>query len=311
MKKYIIFGLIIALSVMLFTALDEINKHDLSTQKASTCNLKVKSPIHLVTYADGDVYVANAKVLAESALNNCVDVVYMYRKEHLDKEFVEKNKNILSAKRGAGYWLWKPYLMLKTLKELPENSVVVYLDSGFKIIDQFDKFINEIDGYDILLVDNVPHTNKEYTKRDLFRIMNMDNQVARDAGQLSGGMFVMRNTQRSKEFLQKWLEIAEIPGAIDDSSTGDEYPEFKAHRHDQSILSVLYLQNSEGIKVMHIYDLLDHVYLHRRNDMRVSLFMLDYAAKDWPSMKKYLSRMPLLEKLLYGLLYMQRKFVGN
>ena len=198
-KKVVLVLSVSFLAVMLSVALHEINVHDLSVQKAATCNLKEKGPIYLITYGDGEAYIANTKVLAESALNNCVDVVYMYRKEHLDADFVAKNEKILSAKRGAGYWIWKPYIALKTLEHLPENSIVVYLDSAFKILHPLDKFINNIDGYDMLLVDNFPYLNKTHTKRDLFRMMDMDNDVARNAGQLSGGMFVMRNTERSRE----------------------------------------------------------------------------------------------------------------
>ena len=295
---------------MLYTALDKINKHDLSTQKAATCNLKEKGPIYLITYGDGEGYVANTKVLAESALNNCVDVVYMYRKEHLDKEFVEKNKNILDAKRGAGYMLWKPYITLKILEQVPENSIVIYLDAGFKILHPLDHFINNIENYDIVLVDNPPHLNKVYTKRDLFKIMNMDNDEVRNAGQLSSGMYIIRNNARSRGFVKKWLEIGQIDKAITDDPSEDEYSEFIAHRHDQSILSLLYLQDPKGIKIAHIYDLLDDVYLHRRRDTRESLFMLDYVAKDWSSMREYVMRLPICEKLLYVLLRIERKLIG-
>ena len=303
----IITTLTLFLAIMLGVALHEINKHDLSVQKVATCDLKEKGPIYLITYGDGEGYIANEKVLAESALNNCVDVVYMYRKEHLDKEFVAKNKKILDAKRGAGYMLWKPYITLKTLEQVPENSIIMYLDSGFKILNPLDKFINNIDGYDMLLVDNPPHLNKTYTKRDLFKIMDMDNDVVRNAEQLSSGMFVMRNTARTRAFVRKWLEIGQIDGAISDDPSIDEYPEFEAHRHDQSILSLLYLQDPKGIKIAHIYDLLDDVYLHRRRDTRESLFLLDYVAKDWPSMREYVMRLPMVEKVLYLLLRTERK----
>ena len=256
---------------MLLEALREINKHDLSTQKAATCNLKDKTPIYLVTYGEGDVYIANMKVLAESALNNCVDVVYMYRKEHLDKTFVEKNQKILEAARGAGYWLWKPYIVLKTMEQIPENSIIVYLDSGAKIIHPLDRFINELGNDDILLLDNPPYLNKDHVKRDLLIFMNMDNHKVRNTGQLSAGIFVMRNTEHSREFVRKWLEIGEMGWTIDDSPSSDEYPEFEAHRHDQSILSLLSIQNPHRIKVSSFYDMLNDIWLHKRRSLDKSL----------------------------------------
>ncbi len=299
-KKLIITIIILFLTTMLGVALSEINKHDLSVHKAETCNLKEKGPIYLVTYGDGDVYISNMKVLAESALNNCVDVVYMYRKEHLDEAFVEKNKKILDKKRGAGYWLWKPYIVLKTLENIPEGAIVIYFDSGIKIVHPLDRFINKLDSNDILLVDNT-HTNKPYMKRDLLKFMNMDNEEVLNQKQLSACMFVVRNTVRSKEFLTKWLEIGELGWTIDDSPSKEvEYPEFIEHRHDQSILSLLSLQNTQGIKVSRLEDLLEDVWQHKRRSMEKSLFV----TRDGKKMQ-----MSILGKRLDEILKLWRRYV--
>lgn len=272
-KNIVITIIAIVLCAILVTALQEINKHDLSTQKAATCHLKVKGPIYLITYAAGEVYEANAKVLAESALNNCIDIVYMYKPAHLEEDFVQKNKKILDAKRGAGYWLWKPYLIKKTLDVIPEGSIVMYLDSGFKIIEPLDSFINNLVKADIVLVDNYHFTNKEYVKRDLLKLMNMDNEGGTNSKQLSAGMLVVRNTQFTRNFIQKWLAISEIPGVLDETISEEEYPEFQRHSHDQAVLSLLYLQNPEGIIVTPIEDLLSNAWLHKRRSMNKSLYI--------------------------------------
>ena len=238
----------------------------------------------------------------------------MYRKEHLDKDFVEKNKKIFEAKRGSGYWLWKPYLTLKTLEQMPENSIMIYFDSGIKIINPLDHFINELGDNDMMLVDNFGLLNKEYIKRDLFRIMNMDNEVARNAQQLNGAMFVVRNTTRSREFVRKWLDIAQIDGAITNDPSIDEYPEFIEHRHDQSILSLLYLQDPKGIKIAKAQDVMEDVYLHRRRGQGTSLFLFDYNTKNMssltPSFGGYRAGMPILERVLYEMLRIERLVRG-
>ena len=56
---------------------------------------------------------------------------------------MEKNKEILSRKRGSGYWLWKPYLILKTLKEklnygdylIYIDAAILYMNSTYQVID--------------------------------------------------------------------------------------------------------------------------------------------------------------------------------
>jgi len=41
-----------------------------------------------------------------------VDEYYNYGPNDIDNEFKKKNIEILSQKRGNGYWLWKPYFIL-------------------------------------------------------------------------------------------------------------------------------------------------------------------------------------------------------
>jgi hypothetical protein len=43
--------------------------------------------------------------------------------------FVNRNKNILERKRGAGYWLWKPYLIFQELYLALDGDIIVYSDA--------------------------------------------------------------------------------------------------------------------------------------------------------------------------------------
>lgn len=59
-----------------------------------------------------------------------VDKVISYSPKDIDMEFRKKNASILSQDRGNGFWLWKPYIIKKTLDSLHENDYLIYLDSG-------------------------------------------------------------------------------------------------------------------------------------------------------------------------------------
>ena len=52
-----------------------------------------------------------------------------------------KNKKILDAPKGIGYWLWKPFIILETMKNISEGDVIVYSDSGIEIIENLDPLI--------------------------------------------------------------------------------------------------------------------------------------------------------------------------
>ena len=72
-----------------------------------------------------------------------VDKYYSYGPDDIDPIFKEKNKDILSRKRGNGYWLWKPYFILKTLKEkLVDGDYLIYTDAGILYLDTTYKIIN-------------------------------------------------------------------------------------------------------------------------------------------------------------------------
>ena len=85
--------------------------------------------INLVTYSN-DKYKKQQQKLASQA-KLVFDGVYVYGEKWLRKtNFYKKNKNILDEPRGAGYWLWKPYIILETFKQIDEGDVVLYIDSS-------------------------------------------------------------------------------------------------------------------------------------------------------------------------------------
>ena len=93
------------------------NKFD----KIHQCTNDPKHKVWLVSYSHGEVHLANQNWQIFSALNKCIDFYLPYSFKDLDDDFVAKNKELLSKPRGAGYWVWKPYIILKTLKMIPRG----------------------------------------------------------------------------------------------------------------------------------------------------------------------------------------------
>lgn len=90
-----------------------------------------KYKIIAISYGDYK-YIKQLKINKFTAINiGKVDKYYSYKPEDIDINFKNKNKDILSRKRGNGYWLWKPYFILKTLKEkLNKGDFLIYTDAG-------------------------------------------------------------------------------------------------------------------------------------------------------------------------------------
>ena len=77
-----------------------------------------KEPLYLVaiSYAHGCCR-KSLQRNREHALKAGVDAARSYGKQHLGPDWLAANDAVLSQKRGAGWWLWKPYVILKTLKD--------------------------------------------------------------------------------------------------------------------------------------------------------------------------------------------------
>jgi hypothetical protein len=171
-----------------------------------------------------------------------------YKMSDIDKSFIEDNIEIFSQKRGAGYWLWKPYIILDALRKIEYNDFLIYMDSGAALISDPDSYLEMIDEKGILSFSMVQRTSK-WTKGDCFYLINHEDDVYKfsEMNQLQGTYIFFKKTESSIQFVKKWLNICTNKNAITDYSNIyiDNMSDFIDHRHDQSIFSLL--AYNEGI----------------------------------------------------------------
>ena len=82
-----------------------------------------------INYAD-ERYRKTQKFNSKMAKKHGADKVIEYTEHDLSEEFKEKNKEIFRYSRGGGYWIWKPWIIKHTLKELEDEDYLVYTDAG-------------------------------------------------------------------------------------------------------------------------------------------------------------------------------------
>ncbi|MBY0463249.1 MAG: hypothetical protein K2Q34_08725 [Alphaproteobacteria bacterium] len=232
-----------------------------------------KSSVYLVSYADGpEVFHKNQNALTASALNKGVDFFLNYKKAHLDKDFLKKNKSILSQKKGAGYWLWKPWVILKTLQSVEDNAIVIYADSGFVFHSSLLPLIDLAIQHPVILVDydTSLHGNLgQITKRETLVKMGCDTPACRQGKHLWAAFSIFRNTPESRAFVKKWLEYCEDATILTDTpSTEPEYQEFHGHAHDESILSTLYNLEPNGKHLITVPEFYKYADWHHRHPGR-------------------------------------------
>lgn len=195
-----------------------------------------------INFAD-DKYKNAQRLNSKTAKKWGANRVIEYSPKDIDEEFMIRNDQILSQNRGYGYWLWKPYFILKTLKQIDEGDYLIYSDSGAAYIDKVTYLINvmERDGIDVMPF-CISQTEIKWTKRDILVLMNADQKDILNSAQICGTYMVIKKTKQSLEIIAEWLEKAEDARMITDAPNvmgKKNYEEFVDNRHDQSIWSVL------------------------------------------------------------------------
>lgn len=197
---------------------------------------------YLINYADRG-FIESQNLNSSSGLSNGFDKVIAYNKNSIDSDFLKNNKQILDSRRGAGYWLWKPYIILKTLNEVNESDIVFYSDSAAEFIKDMTPVLSRINTADRgVLIFEMSGNHKEnvYCRMNVAEhIVNCDKNIV-ESDQHMASFVGIRNCQESKNIISQWLSLCTRPNLITDlPSQKVEFSNFKDHRHDQAILSLL------------------------------------------------------------------------
>lgn len=182
------------------------------TSKPFTC---------LISYADGDpIDFKNQMGQVHAALNKGFDHFILWQRNHLALGFYEKNRQIWDHKAGAEVGLWKPYIMLKTMDMLPENSLITYMDGPSICIKPIDKFIQMMGKDDILLIENRQDDKgfstpiREAINRENLERFGLDREEILKKIEIRSCFYIMRNTPRARHFVHQWLSISVRPEVV-------------------------------------------------------------------------------------------------
>lgn len=198
--------------------------------------------IWAITYADSN-YTRSAKLnIASAKLFGRADRTKIFRPECLDKSFISDNKEMLANKRGAGYWVWKPYIILKTLQECKEGDYVMYLDAGAYYVRKIQYLINNMEKtHSEVFLSSIMFPNKHWCKRDAFIKCNCDVPDCVNSHQIEASYILVKNGNKATQFLRRWQEYASDPMINTDMPNTfgyENYPGFRENRHDQTALSL-------------------------------------------------------------------------
>lgn len=209
-----------------------------------------------ITFGAGSHYktgqnlsLAAKRLFEQSKHLNIFDDCKLYDETYLNKDPIFWNKHskfINENRRGYGYYIWKPYIIMKTMQSLQDGDILLYLDSCCELHSSdknytFDTYFKQV-MKDKFIGSKAAkgRMEKMYNKMDLINYLGLTNNSCLENDQNQAGTNMFLVCSETRNLVNDWYNIACDYHMIDDSaSILPNSKEFIEHRHDQSIFSLL------------------------------------------------------------------------
>ena len=208
---------------------------------------------YFITFGNG-VFENQRKRLIQQAIDsNWFDYVIEETPDTIN-EFHNQHKSFIdNNKRGYGYWIWKPYIILRQLQKMNDGDFLFYTDAGASIVPHRKYRLDEY--VELLKNNNKPiltfgvghYCEKTFQKMRVLKHFSIDgkklfeNEQFLNSGQVESGVFICMKTDYTITFVEKWLNLllSNNYELVTDEDDNEQLDSFSDHRHDQSILSIL------------------------------------------------------------------------
>ncbi len=227
-----------------------------------------KQKIFLVAFGTKDLKKSIKRLRLQAQNSKFYDDIKIFDNKSFDKNMNFTVEKLIKdkKKRGYGYWIWKPYFILKVLEEIEYGDIINYMDIGCHIIEKnstrFYEYIDLISDKkkwllpfqykikDTNLNKNFYYPNREeykFTKSDLLNYFGfLNDKLILETPQYWAGNFFIKKTDDSIKFIKEWLNIFyERFDLVDDTTSKiKNHKDFIENRHDQSVFSILCKKNN-------------------------------------------------------------------
>lgn len=212
--------------------------------------------IGLVTFAAGDPIwkLAALRLAIQAKRSKRFSKICVFDRKSLlnicsETEIQHFNKH----EKGFGLWFWKPKIIIDFLLDNPEIDIVVYLDAGCELNFnndsriKFEEYLLDLYHFDAIVF-QMELVEKNWSHKELTTFLDSTRDDL-DSGQMVGGAHLM--TRRfALKFCAKWEKTIQFENfkLLIDQDLNLQDSDFKAHRHDQSIFSLL-VKKESNVKI--------------------------------------------------------------
>jgi hypothetical protein len=219
--------------------------------KSDQDSLNKQHIVHFCTFSDSRLQPTLTRIKREAELSKYFKNIYVYNEFNLNSQFKREFKNILKYHvKGYGFWIWKVSIILDSLHKIESNEYLLYADSGCTInkngLGKFLEYLNLVENSDlgilaVCLTDDF--IESKYTKGDVLDFFNVrESSDIINSAQRQASILLIKKHTRSLLFFQDLLKIYNKNSHLlnDTHFSSPNNSDFVAHRHDQSIFSVLH-----------------------------------------------------------------------
>ncbi len=208
-----------------------------------------------IAYADSNLAFSLNRIGRQARRLGIFDEVVLYTPADLPDYLLRSP--LMKAKKGGGYWSWKPVLIHETLLRHDEGDIVVYVDAGctlnkstewnlmFKLMQEYDTLCFHYDA-EMPVWEKFGNTStriKYWTKQSALNFLDnyCQDSSYHEALKIWGGLIFAKGKNNS--FLKRWLDITlNHPEVITDPTEEELVHQpagFAYHKHDQSVITAL------------------------------------------------------------------------
>ena len=210
---------------------------------------------YFISYGDLNFSESRERIRKEAEQLGLFDGVRIFSPADFTDEF--RGNPVLKYRRGGGYWIWKPYIILKMLETVKDGYLVRYASAGCMLFPshRWKTYFNVMAKYDLLAF-KLDQICGCYTKKDVLELYYpFIGPYWGHYHQIAATFLVFKKSDFTVNLVHEWMITCTEKNVIDVSPECQEiqYKGFVEHRHDQSILSAIIYKyvDSCRIKISH------------------------------------------------------------
>ena len=202
---------------------------------------------YAITFTDEKFQKTRERYTSELKSKNIFEEVIQYSPNDFDEKFLNNHQKFIRENpKGYGFFIWKPYFILKALNTLNEGDVLVYGDAGNEIKGSREDCLSlfnlvQLPTKGISIIATKVGWNIRWIKSDLYIRMGFKIFYPFKIMVEANRIVIMKN-EATLNFVREWLHYCTVDYRnIDESKSSlPQLPFFVQHRYDQSVFSILF-----------------------------------------------------------------------